>query len=190
MLLTIFGQPCVAGKDISIYQSVISRSFIRAAHFDNWRCDSVVATANFGYNAIFGIEFQQRCQYSNFARIFDNLPSVRSSFETRLPLPVLPPVTGQYPHISELLSSRPNSTLEARLTPPISPAITGQYPSVFPYCTFLTISLLHLSYQDINCSTRFRTSVFNTKLYSANRVCYEQASFPSSYRFMCLKFPK
>ncbi|KAJ3927768.1 MAG: hypothetical protein NXY57DRAFT_1024050 [Lentinula lateritia] len=136
MLLTIFGQPCVAGKDISIYQSVISRSFIRAAHFDNWRCDSVAATAHFGldnfgytlplefivlddlagYDAIFGVEFQQRCQYSNTVRIFDNLPSVRSLLETRLPLPVLPLVTGQYrmcysliaAQHSEPLSSTPN----------------------------------------------------------------------------------
>ncbi|KAJ4499265.1 hypothetical protein C8R41DRAFT_915479 [Lentinula lateritia] len=152
MLLTIFGQPCVAGKDISIYQSVISRSFICAAHSDNWRCDSVAATANFGldytlplefivlndlagYDAIFGVEFQQRCQYSNSVRIYDNLPFVRSSLETHLPLPVLPLVTGQYSsvlsrsHNSELLSLRPNSSLEARLSLPISPAVTA---SVFP----------------------------------------------------------
>ncbi|KAJ3924926.1 MAG: hypothetical protein NXY57DRAFT_1033213 [Lentinula lateritia] len=172
MLLTIFGQPCVAGKDISIYQSVISRSFIP------------------GYDAIFGVEFQQRCQYSNSVRIFNNLPFVRSSLETHLPLPVLPLVTGQYPHNYELLSSRPNSSLEARLSLPISPAVTGQYSSVFPCCTFLTISPLHLSYQVINCSTRFRTIVFDTKFYAPNWVCYEQASFPSSCDLMCFKFPK
>ncbi|KAJ3849343.1 hypothetical protein EV368DRAFT_85643 [Lentinula lateritia] len=85
MLLTISGQPCLAGQDLTIYQSVISRSFIRAANFDNWHSDLIVATVNFGlsnfgytlpldfivlddlagYNVIFGVEFQQQCQASD-----------------------------------------------------------------------------------------------------------------------------
>ncbi|KAJ4477730.1 hypothetical protein C8J55DRAFT_489730 [Lentinula edodes] len=151
-------------KDISIYQSVVSRSFIRAAHFDNWHCDSVVATANFGldnfgytlplefivlddlagYNAIFGVEFQQRCQYSNFVRIFDNLPSVRSSLETRLPLPVLPLVTGQYLFEIELLAG-------------------SSSPTSYFTCHYWSISFC------IPVLTRIRTTVSDTKLYPANR---------------------
>ncbi|KAJ3925271.1 MAG: hypothetical protein NXY57DRAFT_96580 [Lentinula lateritia] len=67
-----------------------------------------------GYDAISGVEFQQWCQYSNSVWIFDNLPFVWSSLETRLPLPVLPLVTGQYPSVfpcsqdSEPLSLTPN----------------------------------------------------------------------------------
>ncbi|KAJ3900385.1 hypothetical protein F5879DRAFT_925473 [Lentinula edodes] len=188
MLLTIFGQPCVAGKDISIYQSVISRSFIRAAHFDNWRCNSVAATANFGldnfgytlplefivlddlagYDAIFGVEFQQRCQYSNTVRIFDNLPSVRSLLEIRLPLPVLPLVTGQYrfQYFTRYLSSHQvmNCSTQFRVavfdtellaaSTSLTSYFTSRYRSIF-FC--------------IPVLTTFRTTVFDTEFYPANR---------------------
>ncbi|KAH7869057.1 uncharacterized protein C8R40DRAFT_1220074 [Lentinula edodes] len=102
--------------DVTIFQSVISRSFIRAANIGNWHCDVIVATVNFGlsnfgytlpldfivldelpgYDAIFGLEFQQRCQSSDCNWIFDNLPLVQSSLEGRIPLSFLPPVTIQH----------------------------------------------------------------------------------------------
>ncbi|KAH7870465.1 uncharacterized protein C8R40DRAFT_638791 [Lentinula edodes] len=138
MLLTISGQPCIAGKDITIYQSVVSRSFVRAANLGNWHNDFVSATVNFGLNnfgytlpidfivvndvagfdAIFGVDFQHRCRSSDCVRIFDNLPFVQSSLEARLPLPILPHLTGQYavnprpcvPAIQSAYSSLSSST--------------------------------------------------------------------------------
>ncbi|KAJ3935925.1 MAG: hypothetical protein NXY57DRAFT_987703 [Lentinula lateritia] len=147
MLLTISGRPCLAGLDVTIFQSVISRSFIRAANIGNWHCDVVVATVNFGlsnfgytlpldfivldelpgYDVIFGLEFQQRCQSSDCHWIFDNLPFVQSSLEGRIPLSFLPPLTIQHPVNIQSVGS----TNQRTVVDPITSAqdVAPSYPS-------------------------------------------------------------
>ncbi|KAJ3848973.1 hypothetical protein EV368DRAFT_67836 [Lentinula lateritia] len=159
MLLTISGRPCLAGLDVTIFQSVISRSFIRAANIGNWHCDVIVATVNFGlsnfgytlpldfivldelpgYDVIFGLEFQQRCQSSDCNWIFDNLPLVQSSLEGRIPLSFLPPLTIQHPvnksgstnQRTVLLNPVPRNTSTIIVVDPITSAqdVAPSYPS-------------------------------------------------------------